>query len=170
MNSEPTFLNFAYGSNMLTRRLQERVPSARWVAVAILAGHELRWHKVGKDQSGKCDVVQVAAPQAKVIGVVHEILVSEKPTLDAAEGLGHGYDEKRVVLETAGGAMQAQTYFATHIDPSRVPYSWYKALVVAGARQHGLPETYIATLEATIASADADAARAAKHFAIANAG
>lgn len=55
MRDAPTFLNFAYGSNMLTDRLRERVPSARPVAVARLAGHSLRWHKVSIDGSGKCD-------------------------------------------------------------------------------------------------------------------
>jgi hypothetical protein len=166
-----TFLNFAYGSNMLTQRLRARAPSARPITVAVLVGHELRWHKIGQDSSGKCDAMQVDTLLASVIGVVHEIRLSEKPALDAAEGLGRGYGEKQVVLEVEGAeAVQAQIYFATQTEASVVPYTWYKALVVAGARQHGLPEAYIATLEATVAKVDADVQRAAKHFAIANAG
>lgn len=170
MSTASTFLNFAYGSNMLARRLRERAPSARPITVAVLTGHELRWHKVSQDQSGKCDVVQIETPQARVIGVVYEILTSEKDSLDAAEGLGNGYAEKQVVLESEGGQIQAQTYFATKIEPSLAPYTWYKALVVAGAKQYGLPEAYIHALEAATAKVDADAQRAAKNFAIANAG
>ena len=170
MKAETTFLNFAYGSNMLTRRLQERVPSARPISIASLTGYELRWHKVSQDHSGKCDVVQVETPQVKVLGIVYEILTSEKASLDAAEGLGNGYDEKQVVLETKGGTMQAQAYFATNIDPSQLPYTWYKALVVAGAKEHGLPAAYVSKLEAVAAKVDANAQRAAKNFAIANDG
>lgn len=170
MGAERTFLNFAYGSNMLTRRIQERVPSARRIATATLAGYELRWHKVNRDGSGKCDIVRVQTPQAKVLGVVYEILSAQKPALDAAEGLDNGYDETQLVVQAAGGEMQVQTYFATKIDPASVPYRWYKALVVAGAKEHGLPSAYIGTLEAVMAVADADAPRAAKNFAMAKAG
>lgn len=170
MDAAPTFLNFAYGSNMLTRRLRERVPSAQPIAVAVLTGYELRWHKVSQDGSGKCDVVQVNAPQAKVVGVVYEILSSEKAALDAAEGLGNGYAEKQVVLETEGGEVHAQTYYATNIESSQVPYAWYKALVVAGAKEHGLPDEYVSAIEAVAANADANASRAEKNFTIANAG
>jgi len=170
MNAAPTFLNFAYGSNMLTRRLRERVPSARPVAVAVLAGYELRWHKVSHDGSGKCDVVQVNAPQAKVVGVVYEILASEKAALDAAEGLGNGYAETQVVLKTQDREVQAQTYYATNIEFSQVPYTWYKALVVAGAKEHGLPADYVSAIEAVAAKADTNVSRAENNFAIANAG
>ena len=64
MRDAPTFLNFAYGSNLLTYCLRERVPSARPVTVARLAGHSLRWHKVSMDGSGKCDVEADDVPEA----------------------------------------------------------------------------------------------------------
>ena len=164
-----TFLNFAYGSNMLTERLRERVPSARPVTIAVLAGHELRWHKVSRDGSGKCDIAETETPLAAVHGVVHEILLTEKPALDQAEGLGNGYAEKQVLLDSAIGPLRVQTYYATQIEPSMLPYTWYKALVIAGAKQHGLPQGYVSALEAVVAKVDPDAKRARKNFAIANA-
>lgn len=66
MDETVTFLNFAYGSNMLTARLRERVSSARPVGTACLPGFSLRWHKVSVDRSGKCDVVEDATPGACV--------------------------------------------------------------------------------------------------------
>jgi gamma-glutamylcyclotransferase len=170
MSAAPTFFNFAYGSNMLTRRLWARAPSARPVTVARLPGHELRWHKASHDGSGKCDVVPAAAPRAAVLGVVYEIPIGEKAALDKAEGLGHGYAERQVLLETDVGQILAWIYYATSIDPSAVPYTWYKALVVAGAREHSLPEAYVNALEAVPAKADSNAERAAMNFLIANAG
>jgi gamma-glutamylcyclotransferase len=53
VNASATIVNFAYGSNMLTRRLRERAPSARTVGTGVLHGHTLRWHKVGQDSSGQ---------------------------------------------------------------------------------------------------------------------
>ena len=48
-------LYFAYGSNMLTARLRERMPSCKPLGIAKLPGHALRFHKRSKDQSGKCN-------------------------------------------------------------------------------------------------------------------
>lgn len=170
MSAKPTFLNFAYGSNMLMRRLCERAPSARPVDVARLPGYALRWHKVGQDGSGKCDIVPVEVPGAKVLGVVYEILMCEKGALDAAEGLGKGYDEKQVRVDTAAGELQAQLYVATTVDSAAIPYDWYKALVVAGAKEHGLEAAYVSQLEATVAQVDANAQRGSANFALANRG
>lgn len=166
MNDVATLLNFAYGSNMLLARIRERVPSARPLGIAALRGHRLCWHKAGRDGSGKCDVVASDEHGAVVFGVLYEIDVTEKPVLDAAEGLGAGYDEQRVRLEHRGERFAASLYRATLIEPSWPPYSWYKALVVAGAREHGLPASYVASLEAVAAREDADRVRHSRHIAL----
>ncbi len=159
-------VNFAYGSNMLLARIRERVPSARPLGIAALHGHRLAWHKAGRDGSGKCDVVASADPGAVVFGVLYEIALAEKPILDAAEGLGAGYDEKRVQLQHKAALLSASLYQATRIEPSWKPYSWYKALVVAGAREHGLPLPYVAALESVAAIDDGDRDRHARHLAL----
>ena len=154
--STGTFFYFAYGSNMLTARLQvpERCPSARPVGVAELCGHELRWHKRSlKDGSGKCDIVASAAPDASVFGVLYEIAASDKPALDREEGLGKGYDVIEVDVLFKGSLREARSYQATNADPTLRPYTWYHALVLAGAREHSLPDDYIARL-ATIPAID----------------
>ncbi|MCR8960617.1 gamma-glutamylcyclotransferase [Variovorax sp. S2] len=148
---------FAYGSNMSTHRLQGRVPSARAMGIARLAGHQLRWHKISKkDGSGKCDVIVSDAFDASVYGVLYEIKALEKSALDRFEGLGFGYQEKSVEVDLQGKIVQALTYFATNTDASLVPWTWYRAHVVAGAREHGLPTAYIEALEAVAAEIDPD--------------
>ena len=52
-------LCFAYGSNVCSGRLRERVPSAVPVRVARLLNHSLRFHKRSGDHSGKCDAWRV---------------------------------------------------------------------------------------------------------------
>lgn len=122
--------------------------------------------KIGQDGSGKCDVVESVLRGAQVHGVIYEIPASEKPRLDKAEGLGAGYEEKQVVVETSAGRISALVYYATKIDVSLTPFTWYKALVVAGAREHALPAEYVAALAIVPAQYGSDIGRAEKHFAL----
>lgn len=165
-----TLLNFSYGSNLLSARMRERVPSARVVGSAVLRGHVLRWHKAGQDGSAKCDIVHSADVGACVHGVVYEIDIAEKPGLDRAEGLGAGYDEKQVCVSTAAGALDVWVYHATRIDAALAPFCWYRALVVAGAREHGLPADVVAQMERVPCIDDPDRDRADRHFALVRGG
>lgn len=135
---------FGYGSNMLTARIRDRVPSAEPVGIAKLKGYSLRFHKKSVDGSGKGDAFNTGDPNDVVWGVVFEIDKNDKKTLDLMEGLGYGYDEKIVELEKEDGEeISALTYYATNIDETILPYNWYKKLVLYGAKEHGLPEDYI---------------------------
>ena len=133
---------------MSTERLRGRTPSACARGVGRLPDHALRWHKLGRDGSGKCDIEPADAPSV-VWGVLFDVPWDEKPALDAAEGLGVGYFEKEVRVVTGDGECIALTY---HANPERVdaalrPRGWYKDHVVRGAREHGLPAAYIRHLE-----------------------
>lgn len=137
-------LYFAYGSNMSSRRLRQRLRSASSVTCATLAGHVLRFHKRGQDRSAKCDVQQTGDQRDRVYGVVFEIQPRDKIVLDRIEGLGSGYQEKQVELQTpADGNIVATLYWATDIDPDLRPYAWYKQHVLSGAVEFGLPRDYI---------------------------
>lgn len=46
---------FAYGSNMSTVRLRERMPSCKPLGIATLPGHALRFRKRSTDKFGKCN-------------------------------------------------------------------------------------------------------------------
>ena len=161
------FLYFAYGSNMFTRRLTARTPSAIAVGIGYIAGHRLTFDKVSKDGSGKCDAEATGRAGDRTHGVLFEISSSEKPQLDRFEGLNQGYREEKVrVVTSAGGAREAVTYVATSKDPALFPYDWYKALVIAGAVEHGLPDPYIEWLRTFHSQADPDAKRRAENKAL----
>lgn len=166
--SADSFLYFAYGSNMFTSWLCQpaRCPSARAVGIAELRGYELLWHKPSIDKSGKCDVVAVDMPGAATLGVLYEIAANEKSALDRAEGLNKGYDEVEVEVLCDGRQVAATTYRATNIDPAIRPFTWYRALVIAGAKEHGLPAAYIAGLESVLADQDPDRPRHDKRMAL----
>jgi len=152
---------FAYGSNMLTARLHERVPSVTPIAIGQLLGYALRWDKRSWwDGSGKCDAEATSRNDDVVWGVLFEFDLDDKPVLDRAEGVGIGYVGKPVSVLTEGEVLTAITYCATDKDATLRPYNWYKGLVIAGAREHGLPATYRRGLELVVTVSDTDTARA----------
>jgi hypothetical protein len=158
---------FAYGSNMSTARLRQRVPSAMKVGLVSLAGHDLRFHKRGADGSGKCDACETGEQQDFVLGSLFLIEASDRIYLDRAEGLGRGYDEKWVtVTDHAGAGVRALTYCATAIDESLKPYSWYLNHVIIGARETGLPDHYLARIEGIVSVEDTDLRRDAMERAV----
>ncbi|MEA3417894.1 MAG: gamma-glutamylcyclotransferase family protein [Campylobacterota bacterium] len=135
---------FAYGSNMSQKRLCARVPSADFIVVALLVEHELRFHKIGKDGSAKCDAVHTGDTEHAIIGVLYKICETHKPILDQIEGLGKGYEEKIITVVTDDGEhLEATTYYATHIDPERQPFHWYKEHVLRGTSEYDFPSHYV---------------------------
>lgn len=158
---------FAFGSNMSLNRLRERVPSCEVVGTFRLLEHTLCFHKRGTDGSAKCDAYYTGKPCDVVYGVLYDIDSAEKKTLDIAEGLGHGYEEKWVsVLSPMQAVENAVTYYATHIDRSLFPFSWYKKHVLVGANEAELPIYYQQQIEAIVAIGDPDLERAARQLAI----
>ena len=141
------FLYFGYGSNMLNARLIARTPSALAHGTGYVAGRRLTFSKMSDDRSGKCDA-ELTGDGARVEGVLFWVDVAEKKLLDDAEALGHGYDETMLDVITADGTERALAYVASagSTDAARRPYHWYKALVIAGAIEHGLPAPYIDAL------------------------
>jgi hypothetical protein len=137
---------FAYGSNMSTVRLRERVPSCKPIGVAKLPGYELRFHKRGRDKSGKCNAF-ASGNDNGVVGVLFSFDPAERATLDQHEGLGRGYERAMVtVINDQGRRRKVLTYLATpdYIDDGLKPFSWYKDFVLSGGMEHGLPPEYIA--------------------------
>ena len=149
MGCDDAYTYFAYGSNMSSRRLRQRTPSAKALGIGRLPGHMLRWHKLGRDGSGKCDIAESGEQADGVWGVLYRIALAEKPLLDRIEGLGIGYDEEEVRVETSDGSRAALTYRAKpdRIDAQLRPLAGYKRYVLLGAREHGLPAAYVSAIE-----------------------
>ena len=151
---------FAYGSNMSLARLRQRVPSADPLGTYCLTAHRLLFHKAGWDDSAKCDAFATGDHGDVVMGVVYRMESQHKSRLDAAEGLGAGYEEKTVVVtNTLGSRQQAFLYYATHIDEQLMPYSWYLDHVLTGAREARLPAQYVQQIDAVTAREDTDRER-----------
>ena len=53
-----TILNLAYGSNLHRARIEARVEIQSIVGIVALPNWGLRFHKIGADGSGKCNLTQ----------------------------------------------------------------------------------------------------------------
>ena len=156
-----TIYYLAYGSNLHPLRLSKRAPSAEVIGVVELADTMIVFHKRSVDGSGKCMLVtdRVSCPVS--YGALFSMDAADLVSLNSAEGLGKGYLTQEVRCPVAGQAYSAFTYLAeSHaVDSTLRPYHWYKDLVLAGARYHGFPDGYIATLSAVQSIHDPDSAR-----------
>ena len=162
---EESVCYFAYGSNMFSRRLQanDRIPSASAVSIASLQGWRLRFNKIGRDRSGKCNIEKTNTPSDLVWGVIYTVPLHEKQGLDRAESLGVGYEEIAVTVRSPDHEIAAFTYSAIMVDDLLRPFQWYRDIVIAGALEHNLPGGYVNQLHAISTDVDPDVVRHQEH-------
>jgi gamma-glutamylcyclotransferase len=159
-------LYLAYGSNMWPRRIALRLGACEVAAVVSVEGYALRFHKRGRDGSGKCDAFHTGNSADTLHGVVYSLSRVQRDMLDQFEG--PGYASRNVTVSTDSGTLTAYAYTAKpeHVDPDLQPFDWYKSIVMAGARAHALPTHYIERIAAVCASPDPDTDRHSHHLAI----
>lgn len=152
---------FAYGSNLHPERLGARAPSARFLCIARLAGYRLAFHKRSRiDGSGKCNIVAAPGPH-NVWGAVYELGRADLERLDGEEVVHGGYLRQRYVVYAGDARREVHAYEAPPdlTDEALSPFDWYHALVLDGARLHGLPQDYVAMLESIAVTRDRDRRR-----------
>lgn len=161
---------FAYGEKMFTPQLQAIVPNASVMGVAKIRGYKLFFHSKGHDDpSGKCNIIPVRDLSCEVMGVLYEIAPAERHLLDRCEHLGYGIQETTLKVSPLNDDNDnpdqfAFTYIANkeNVFEDLIPFSWYKDLIISGAREHHLPEDYIKHLENMACMQDPNAYRANK--------
>lgn len=134
---------FAYGSNMNLEQMAERCPGARLLGLARWPGWRFlinsRGYATAREESG-----------VEILGCLWEWTEAHGQTLDRYEGVAEGYYARmdcRVEAWPEGEPEDAVAYLATDEVPG-VPTARYHQVVVDGARGIGLPEEYLAELEA----------------------
>ncbi|KAM3872642.1 gamma-glutamylcyclotransferase [Diretmus argenteus] len=151
MESNHTFLYFAYGSNLLKERLQLKNPSAMINCVARLKDYNLvfgnhkglasdRWH------GGVATIEH--SPRNEVWGVVWRMNMSDLESLDSQENVRLGaYSPVEVSVKTQDQELVCRTYImnsCVYAPPS--PH--YLKVIVMGAEQNCLPKDYQEKLRA----------------------
>lgn len=140
---------FSYGSNMPYQRINARISDAKLIGVAFLNDYKLVFNKISKDGSAKANIM--SSKGDIVYGVVYEIDAAQKEKLDKFEGKGYGYEDAIISVQyLEGNEEEVLSYMVLedkYIDNKRLPYHWYKAYVLAGAKEHQLPKDYIERIE-----------------------
>jgi predicted transcriptional regulator/cation transport regulator ChaC len=148
VSEPPSLWYFGYGSN--TERgtfLGRRRMRPLEVRIGRLDGFELRFDlAVGHGERGVANVA--AHADDHVWGVLWRIPVGQAGFLDRTEGLHRGFYRRLPVEVTtpSGETLAAFTYHSLRGRPGRKPSRRYLGLLLAGARQHGLPAEWVERL------------------------
>jgi gamma-glutamylcyclotransferase (GGCT)/AIG2-like uncharacterized protein YtfP len=135
---------FAYGSNMDPVRMRIRCPGATSLGPALLRDHRLTFRRWLAWRTGIGHVER--AHGESVWGVLWEIDDGHERRLDRYEAVGRGlYTREFVQVEHSGSLVESLIYLATPEGYKR-PSRRYLALLVRGAKHHGLPADYQAAL------------------------
>lgn len=137
-------LYFAYGSNMKTAQLQHRIASAERVAIAHLNDYKLVFNRRGSYRPG--GVASIKPYESSIVyGIVWKLSKAAFEKMDHIEDPS-AYERVRINVETHDGrTLQCQTYIAFP-EGYFPPSATYLNIIREGAREHGLPASYIRAL------------------------
>ena len=163
INNTRAIRYLAYGSNLHPARLQARISSAVFDSTVKLCGWSLNFSKIGRDGSGKCNIIRNDSDT--IHGAIYKISIQDLKTLDVIEGANKGYHSTTILIPRVG---VCNVYLAHEpfIDHHENPYHWYKELVLAGARYHLFPSGYIKSIEMTPSKVDLDTKRAKDNLSV----
>ncbi|MBN1528348.1 MAG: gamma-glutamylcyclotransferase [Thermoleophilaceae bacterium] len=149
-------LLFAYGSNLAL--------DGGFVGPAVLPDHRLELNRRSiRWGGGVVDVVPALGE--RVWGALYEVDEPLMAALDRKEGAGLAYRRVRVEVERGGERLAAQTYEVIDKERDAPPATPdYAALVLAGARERGLPAEWLAVLDSVLRGWDRCAAGRAGRF------
>ena len=133
---------FAYGSNMLFERLQQRLASAHSLGHAQLNEYSWRCNKLGRDGTAKANLAR--QPGACVHGVLYQITADAWPHLDRFEP-----DYRRITVQvTCQGQVETAFTYISELLTDRPASKAYLDYIIRGAEAHALPPAYIRQIAA----------------------
>lgn len=143
-------LYFCYGADMLESRIRSRCASPNVVAVARLADHRLGFYGYSPVWDGGLETVE-PAPGREVWGVVYALGVTDADSLDTWQGVrlngtGSYFHYPAEVTDDQGTAYEVLVYKKDLLGEPTRPSRPYLDVIVAAARQRGLPPKAIAAL------------------------
>jgi len=133
-------LYFAYGSNMSSNRLIERISSAKVIGPASLDGFIWCCNKLAHDGTARANLMSDDA--AVVLGVLFSMKVKQWRRLDQLET---GYRRIEVEVEHKGELKKAYTYqsdLLTRQPPSEI----YISFIVDGLLEHQMSSEYVSEI------------------------
>lgn len=139
---------FAYGSNMASSQMADRCPGAVCRGVALLPGYRLAFDAWSNRRGGLVADV-LPAPDSEVWGVLWQVTDDHAEALDRYEGVARGqYRRENVLVESPNGeSLEAFAYVICNPGEEGPTTDAYRALLLEGAREHGLPADWVKAIE-----------------------
>lgn len=138
-----TLLYFAYGSNMLSKRLTERVGYVHRIGVYTLLNHRLLFNS-GSFRLNSYANIEPAEGES-VEGVLYNLNETQIHSLDFCEGYPRNY-EKFYKIETINGSQLVIFGYWTRSEFYKTingkPNLNYLNIILMGAMQNGLDVTF----------------------------
>ncbi len=138
-------LYFAYGSNMLGSRLRERVGNYYKLGVAELPNYSFDYSKPNEEGTAGYGNVTHALGK-RTLGVLYSLNLDQILKLDEFEGTPEHYERTELGLFHQSTLKVADVYVGTTRQHDLKPEQWYLDLVIRGAKENYLPESYIKQL------------------------
>nr|XP_054931284.1 gamma-glutamylcyclotransferase-like [Dermacentor andersoni] len=143
--SPDDILYFAYGSNMWSHRMHICNPSAKFFDTAVLEGYYVGFVDYFKSWQGAAAILKKNAERT-THGVLWTLPKGDIQNLDRQE---REYEAADVTVKLpSGDKVVCRTYFYHTSRPGKedIPSLLYKAVIVAGAIEHKLPDSYVQEL------------------------
>jgi len=133
---------FAYGSNMNREQMKKRCPTGRFLKRARLLGYKFVYDGHSSMRNGAVANI-IKSENGTVWGVIFEIDDECIKNLDRYEGFPRSYQRRCVGVDDEGGnTYQAVVYLRKPQEIGK-PSDEYRDILLEGARDCGLPESYI---------------------------
>ncbi len=139
---------FAYGSNMASSQMADRCPGAVCLGAARLPGYRLAFDAWSNRRGGLVADV-LPAPDSEAWGVLWQVTEEHAEALDRYEGVARGQyrrEDVRVESET-GEPVEAFAYVICNPGEEGPTTDAYRAILLEGAREHGLPPDWVKAIE-----------------------
>lgn len=145
--------HFAYGSNLYYGFLKQHCPSSRFVMRASLPNYRVEFRFFSERRQGGISSI-VFCPGSLVRGVIYEVPSEEMLRLDEVESVPQGLytRETFLVLGENGAFHRADLYRVVEPEGPFAPARSYVELMLEGAEEHGLDQTYVEELRELLRS------------------
>lgn len=142
-------LYFAFGSNLSVAQMRVRCPGSEPAGPALLRGRDLGFSYRSQNfpPGGAADVVE--SEDGGVWGALYRLTAPDLEALDRFEFVGDGgYRRITVEVEQEDERLPALCYeVVDRLGFELAPIPEYRRLMIEGAREHGLPQVWIDSLE-----------------------
>uniref|UniRef100_A0A8D9B8X9 gamma-glutamylcyclotransferase n=1 Tax=Cacopsylla melanoneura TaxID=428564 RepID=A0A8D9B8X9_9HEMI len=155
-DSKDTFLYFAFGSNLNSKRIHVNNPSAKRKGVGLLKNYRLDFNRYSERWKGSVATV-VPDQDEEVWGALWEIDVKDMDNLDSQEGVHIGWYrvfQPQIQTNNDNQTVQCRSYHLidqppkqTPLPEERYPSKLYHEVIVEGAVETQVPREYLKRLE-----------------------